>query len=151
MPPDWTIDTYVLYRAVDTDLPALSLLMRIITEKHLVTFDHERNIEREYQTCLKKIERERRNGREILNKWFKIVVAKFAQKFSGHLQQRHRTALARLKFDKSDWPFVAVCSKTLTKNLVSEDTDYTAEVRQYLEREMHIRVLSIQQSLEVRT
>lgn len=149
MSRDWTIDTYVLYMAADVDYKAVEFLSRILREGHQVTFDHERHIEKEYQRCLAKVQCDRKGGSVALKKWFKTVVAKLAQKFSGELQGRHQAKFEELKFDPSDWPFVAVCVNTESKNLVSEDSDYTEKIKEYLQKEMKICVLSIQDSLEV--
>jgi hypothetical protein len=149
MSKDWTIDTYVLYKAADVDYDAVEFLNRILRERHWVAFDHKRHIEKEYQDCLINAQRERKGGSEALKRWFKTVVAKYAQKYSGELQERHQRGLEKMKFDRSDWPFVAVCSRTESKNLVSEDSDYTEGVKNYLQSKMSISVLSIQGSLEV--
>jgi len=148
MSRDWTIDTYVLYKAADVDYDAVEFLNQGLREKQRVTFDHERHIEKEYQSCLKKVQREKKGGGEALKKWFKTVVAKLAQKASGKLQKRHQRALEKLGFDRNDWPFVTVCSKTGSKKLVSEDSDYTKDVKRYLQLKMAINVLSIRDSLE---
>lgn len=147
MGKDWTIDTCVLYKAADVDYEAVEFLHRTLREKHWVTFDHERYIEKEYEKCLIKVQRERKGGSEALKKWFKTVIAKFAQKFSGKLHESHRRALEKLEFDRDDWPFVAVCSKTGSKKLISEDSHYTEDVKCYLQSKMGIDVLSIEDSL----
>jgi predicted nucleic acid-binding protein len=149
MSRDWTIDTYVLYMAADVDYDAVEFLNRVLREGHRVTFDHERHIEKEYQRCLENVQHDRKGGSVALKKWFKIVVAKLAQKFSGKLQRKHQVKFEELKFDLSDWPFVAVCLKTESKNLVSEDSDYTEEIKKYLQKETKICVLSIQDSLKI--
>ena len=134
---DWTVDTCVLYEVVEAKPQATYLLMRIMLKQHRVAFDHEGRIRREYETCVR--------GREnrLVGKWFAHVVSKLAIYFSGRLPNRHRKALEGLGFDRSDWPFVAVCSRTESKNLVSKDSDYTDEVRAYVAKEMDVTVLSI--------
>lgn len=143
---DWTIDTYVLYKAADIEGDAIELLNQIRRKRHQITLDYEGHIEKEYKECL---QYERNFGRDFVSKWFKEVIGKFAQYCSGKLQKRHQIALQKRKFDRSDWPFVAVCSKTKSKKLVSEDSDYTENVKCYLQSEMAINVLSIRDSLEV--
>jgi len=148
MSVDWTIDTFVLYKAADGDIDPCYFLLRVIKERHTVNFDSEKQIEREYSKCFKKVQRERRVGSELLKKWFKEVVAKCYQCYSGKLQEKHKKGLEKLSFDRSDWPFVAVCKKTASKNLVSEESDYKIEVKEYLKKEMDINVLSIHDSLQ---
>jgi len=135
--------------AADVDYDAVEFLNRVLREGHRVTFDHDRRIEKEYQKCLEKVQQDRKGGSVALKKWFKTVVNRLAQKYSGKLQGRHRVKFKELKFDPSDWPFVAVCANTKSKNLVSKDSDYTKEIKEYLQKEMKICVLSIQDSLMI--
>ena len=134
---DWTVDTCVLYEVVEANPKATYFLMRIMLKQHHVAFDHEGHIRREYETCVR--------GREncLVGKWYAQVVSKLAIYFSGRLPNRHRKALENLRFDRDDWPFVAVCSRTESRKLVSEDSDYTEQVRDYVANEMGVTVLSI--------
>jgi len=146
-PPDWTIDTNVLYKAASVDMNAVSFLMTIFKERHIVTFDTEGRIEREYRNCIEKTRIE--GGNELVKKWFIEVVGKLAYKFSGRLSQRHQRSLRKLAFDRSDWPFVAVCSMALSKHLVSDDSDYHDNIKSYLKSSMHINVLSTQEAADL--
>lgn len=150
MSKDWTIDTIVLYKAANTDTDACYFLLNIIEKGDGVVFDFEGRIVQEYNNCLRKIQNERKGSCELVQKWFKHVVAKLAKKCSGKLQQRHKTKFIELNFDSSDWPFVAVCSKTISKKLVSEDSDYTIDVKNYLLKEMKVSVLSVHNCLNRR-
>jgi len=147
---DWTIDTYVLYKAAEVNYDAIVFLNRIIEEKHRVTFDYEDCIKEQYKRCLTKSQCERKGGSEALKKWFIFVVGSLAQKYSGKLYKRYQVKLKKLNFDQSDWPFVAVCAHTKNKNLVSEDSDYSEQIKEYLKKEMNICVVSIQDSLKIR-
>ena len=134
---EWTIDTWVLYQVNKGDLDALNFLL-VVLRHHKVVFDHERHIEREYKRCLKKT----RNG--YLEQWFKRLIARQARVFySGKLPNRHETALLRMKFDRADLPFVGVSFHSKDKLLVSEDNDYTSEVRNYLKQNLQVTVLSL--------
>jgi len=149
MNKDWTIDTYVLYRAADVDYDAISFLQKILNERSEIAFDYEGNIEKEYRDCFIKAQRERKGGSVALKEWFKQIVSKRARKFiSGTLDTKKQKDLADLRFDRSDWPFVAVCSKTASKRLVSEDSDYNEQVKNYLKSEMSIDVLPIKDALK---
>jgi predicted nucleic acid-binding protein len=54
-----------------------------------------------------------------------------------------------MKFDRSDLPFVAVASKSKDKLLVSEDSDYTQKVCNYLQQQLQVKVLSLSQALGI--
>lgn len=140
---DWTIDTCVLYLAARADVDAMYLLLRVLQQAHHVAFDHEGCIQREYRHCVES------TGNPLLRKWFKASVDKLAVFFTGSLSSRHRGALRKLKFHRDDLPFVGVCSRTQSKNLVSEDSDYTREVSEYLSAQMGICVQDIAASLAI--
>ena len=146
---DWTVDTYVLYKAADVDLKAIHFLGNILEEMDIVALDHERCIDNEYKKCIYKIKSKNAEGRTFIMKWFKHIVGKLSTRFSGNLESRHKKALKKLDFHNDDWPFVAVCACTKNKNLVSEESDYNYEVKKYLHEKMEVHVLSIQDSLNV--
>lgn len=140
---EWTIDTWVLYKVDEGDFDALDFLLAVLRH-HRVVFDYERHIEQEYQRCLKQT----RN--RYLEEWFKRLIARQARVFySGGLPDRHKQALLRMKFDRSDLPFVAVASKSKDKLLVSEDSDYTQKVCNYLQQQLQVKVLSLSQALGI--
>ena len=141
---DWTIDTYVLYNAAKNDFDSITLLFGILSAGHLVSFDFEGHIEKEYRRCMKRTAKEK--GNDLLKKWFAEIVAKSAQKFCGKLDKRHKTEFQKLEFDPSDWPFVAVCAYSSSKNLVAEESDYNNEVKLYVKEQMSITVLSVRDS-----
>ncbi len=145
----WTIDTCVLYRAADADVNAAYFLLAILQKGHAVTLDDEGFIEQQYRRCLRRVKRERRSEFRLVDKWFVQAVGKLAQKFSGKLPRRHQIKLEKLRFHRKDWPFVGVCAKTGSKSLVSEDSDYTEKVREYLEEQMEVHVLSVKDSLKI--
>jgi hypothetical protein len=143
---DWTIDTWVLYQIDDPDnLHAENFLMQVLNKKNLVVLDREGNIEKQYRECIfsPKV------SRPFLRKWFKNIQKKnLIYYFEGRLTNKHEQDLLNLKFDRSDIPFVAVCYQTTSKDLVTEDSDfYTVQVKTYLNKEMQIQVLTIQQAV----
>ena len=140
---DWTVDTVVLYLAANANVDSMYLLLRILQETHGVAFDCEGHIEQEYRHCIE------RTRNRLVGKWFKAAVNKLAIVLSGKLTQEHQRAVQRLGFDRDDWPFVAVCSRTESKSLVSEDSDYTGEVREYLHVQMGVCVRDVKASLEI--
>ena len=141
----WTVDTGVLYKAADVDMDASFFLLRVLHVRDLVAFDSDGHIEREYRRCLHRTER--RGGSRLLKEWLRTVTARLAIKFSGRLAARHATAFRAMGFDRDDWPFVGVCSRTASRKLVSEDSDYTPEVRDYLSAEFGVSVLSVEEAL----
>ncbi len=140
---EWTIDTWVLYKVDEGNFDALDFLLAVLRH-HKVVFDHERHIEQEYQRCLK------RTRNRYLEEWFKRLITRQARVFySGRLPNRHERALLRIKFDRSDLPFVGVAHRSKDKFLVSEDSDYTQQVCDYLQQQLQIKVLSLSRALEI--
>jgi len=140
---EWTIDTWVLYKVDEGNFDALDFLLAVLRH-HKVVFDHERHIEQEYQRCLK------RTRNRYLEEWFKRLIARQARVFySGRLPNRHERALLRMNFDCSDLPFVGVTHRSKDKLLVSEDSDYTQQVCDYLQQQLQVKVLSLPRALEI--
>lgn len=140
---DWTIDTCVPYKAIEIDYEAINLLFFILRNRHYIVVDIEDNICTEYRNCLRIAAQNKRDGYEPLKKVLKGLLPDRVKKFSCSLAARHQKKFIEIKFDTSDWPFVAVCSKSHSKDLISEDSDYSEEVMIYLKEEMKINVLSI--------
>ena len=65
------------------------------------------------------------------------------------LPNRYEQALIGMKFDRSDLPFVGVAYRSEDKLLVSEDSDYTPQVCNYLQQQLQIKVLSLPQALGI--
>jgi len=140
---EWTIDTWVLYKVGEGDFDALDFLLAVLRH-HKVVFDHERHIEQEYQRCLK------RTRNRHLEEWFKRLIARRKRVFySCRLPNRYEQALIGMKFDRSDLPFVGVAYRSKDKLLVSEDSDYTQQVCDYLQQQLQVKVLSLSQALKV--
>ena len=140
---EWTIDTWVLYKVDEGNFDALDFLLAVLRH-HKVVFDHERHIEQEYQRCLK------RTRNRYLEEWFKRLIARQARVFySGRLPNRHERALLRMNFDCSDLPFVGVAHRSKDKLLISEDSDYTQQVCDYLQQQLQVKVLSLPRALEI--
>ncbi|MCS6805950.1 MAG: hypothetical protein RMM98_06295 [Acidobacteriota bacterium] len=145
---EWTIDTYVLYKAADVEWSAIMFLGNV-RKRHKVAFDLEAHIEIEYRTCIETTQTQNKPGSELIKRWFADVVAKKARIFhSGKLPVKHEKALRELGFDDDDLPFVAVCRRTTSRLLVSEDSDYTDAIKDYLVQKMGIRVLTIAEAEE---
>jgi predicted nucleic acid-binding protein len=86
----------------------------------------------------------------VLRNWLKRLRDRKAIIFrSGKLPPIHQGALLRMKFDRSDLPFVAVAFQSKDKLLVSEDSDYTQKVCDYLQQQLQVKVLSLSQALEI--
>lgn len=148
---DWTIDTVILYDCAALDMDATNLLTGIIHHKKMVAFDKDKYIERQYISCLKETENEPKiyPAHAVIKAWFKHVIAKFAVKNLGFLQHAHETKLKALMFHDDDFKFVAVCSCSEDKRLVSHDSDYSSEIKVYLKSAMSIDVLSTKEAIDV--
>jgi hypothetical protein len=145
---DWTIDTNVLYQVADANWDAIILLSNIRQNGEFITHDYGGHIETEYWNCISK------TNNELVKKWFIYITnKKRIVWFDGKLSNKHDKKFNELKFDRSDRPFVAVCFRSHSKKLVSEDSDYrecniTPPIKDYLKSEMDIDVLTIREALE---
>ena len=140
---EWTIDTWVLYKVDEGNFDALDFLLAVLRH-HKVVFDHERHIEQEYQRCLK------RTRNRYLEEWFKRLIARKARVFySSKLPNRHEKALLGMNFDRSDLPFVGVAYRSKDKLLVSEDSDYTQKVCDYLQQQLQVKVSPLSQAIKL--
>jgi hypothetical protein len=146
---DWTIDTCVLYRFAENDFKAIRLLLTIREEKHRVAMDEDGLIRDEYERCRKKSEKEHKPGRELLNKVLVEIYSNCAYIYSGKLGKRNEKHLQRLGVNDEDFPFVFVCSQSNCRRLVSQDSDYNEQVKDYLESKLKVNVLTIAESLEI--
>lgn len=80
---------------------------------------------------------------------YRLLAGRGAKVFySGKLPKRHEKALLKLKFDRADFPFVAVASRSKDKLLVSEDSDYTKAVQDYLQQHLQVQVLPVKEALD---
>lgn len=140
---DWTIDTGILYQAAAADMDATYLLLRILRQAHNVAFDHDGHIQREYRRCVES------TSNPLLRKWVRACADKLAVFYTGKLNSRQKQALNDLSFDRDDWPFVGVSSRTESGNLVSEDSDYTSKVTEYLSAQLGICVRDIATALAI--
>lgn len=140
---EWTIDTWVFYRADEGDIDAAELLLSV-ARNHKIVLDYEGAIESEYSRFFKSAKS------RFIAECYKLLANRGAKVFySGKLPQRHERALLRLKFDRSDLPFVAVASKSKDKLLVSEDSDYTPIICDYLSRQLQVQVLKVAQAVNL--
>jgi hypothetical protein len=119
-------------------------LLHEIKSHHKIALDHGRSILKEYFRNL--------NGNSHAGQWVRITVARADKTMwrAGKVPQRHsQVLLAELKFDPSDIVFVGVAYETADRIIVTEDSDYSTEVRNYLSCEMGISVVSVSEALEL--
>jgi len=65
------------------------------------------------------------------------------------VSSRHEDGLVSiLRFDRADLVFVGVASNGPDRLIVSEDSDYSPEVRTYLETNLGVLVLSVREALD---
>jgi len=147
---DWTIDTWVLYLAGEANWDSLHFLTGVQHKESTAVFDTEGEIERQYRRCMKNMRKEPSSylAYRIVERWLVDVVNKGRiLKYSGKLPSKHKRKLDKLKFDNDDHAFVGACSRSSSKRLVAEESDYTQEVRQYLEQEMQVTVHSVDSAI----
>ena len=142
---EWVIDTGVLVRAFahsqDFDLAALSFAISVL-RRHRVALDFQGRVEGEYFRNL-------RNSVQFWEWWRAMLDGNKITRRDGRLSNRHRRHLVNnLRFHDDDLPFVAVASRGSSKLLATEDSDYTAQVREYLYAALGVAVLSAADALE---
>ena len=142
---EWVIDTGVLFRAHDqtvkADLDAQAFIQNVRLSHH-IALDFQGHITAEYQ----------RNLMQYIpfRLWWDAMwkLGKIVQR-DGILDSRPRRHLIEnLRFDADDLPFVAVASKGSSKFLVSVDSDYTPEVREYLSNQLGVTTYGISDALQ---
>jgi hypothetical protein len=144
-----TIDTWILYKAGECIPKPVIFLMQVLEKKYYVNFDIEKEIEREYKSCISTLQSQNQPGTELIIKWFVKVVSKSARIHTGKLPKNHEHHLSRLKFDKTDFKFVSVCHRGNSKILVAEESDYNDRIKEYLETRMGISVFSVAEALSM--
>lgn len=142
-PYEFVIDTIVLYKASEFCKPAITLLYDV-NECHTIALDNQSKIFKQYCRCFSIVKN------ELVKKWWKTITKKTCKFnfYDGELPYRIRqTLFNNLSFDRDDEPFVAVASNTKDNLLVSEDSDYTSQIKNYLNTKLKIEVLLITDAL----
>jgi hypothetical protein len=144
---EWVLDTWLLEIAQNPhdprSLDAVSLL-RELKLAHRIGLDHGRGILREYFNHV--------TPGSHAAQWLKAMLPRADKTVwrAGLMSQRRKDCLIKeLKFDRSDLIFVGVSSEGPDRLLVSEDSDYSAEVKGYLLEECGVRVLSVAEAMTV--
>ena len=142
---EWVIDTGVVVRAsnpsTETDLDVQAFVQNVRLSHHIAV-DIQGHISDEY----------RRNAMQYIpfRLWWDSMwkLGKVVQR-DGRLGNRPRQHLVGiLRFDDDDLPFVAVASRGTSKFLVSIDSDYTPEVKDYIHSELGVTTFNISDALE---
>lgn len=143
---EWVLDTWALRVAQDyrhpKSLQTLALLEEI-KQRHRIAIDHGGLVLVEY--------RNNAPWNTHAGQWLNLILSRSNNVFSrtGKLSRRHESDLLEgLHFDKSDLVFLALASEGPDKFLVAEESDYSAQVREYLAEELGVTVLTIEQALE---
>jgi len=111
-------------------------LIQAIRQSHHIAVDHQGRIQAEYEKNLR--------DSVIFRLWIAAMWKLNKVMFrDGQLSNRHYDHLVgQLRFDNDDLPFVAVASRGVSKLLVTEDSDYSEQVREYLTEELAVEVLN---------
>ncbi len=139
---DYVIDTCILVEANNDNKERAFTFMRLLfkLEDHRICLDNKREILKEYE----------RNDiyKEFSGIWFKNMhrAAKILY-VKKEIEKRQRKDLIKLRFDTDDIKFVATAN-ACGKRIISNDTDYTAVIVQYLWEEMGIIILHPNSELE---
>jgi len=140
------IDTWVIATAGEwldrqAAFDATGFLYKVY-QSHRMAIDFDGEIEREYRPYI--------NAQPFLQQWWTQMVGT-ARKIVRYSSCPPRVCrdhlLNRLGFDASDIKFVGVASRTYSKYVVSEDSDYTHEVKQYLFSALHITTFTLAEAL----
>jgi hypothetical protein len=140
---EWVLDTQVLVVASSGDHLCLdaATLLRSILENHFVALDYDSEIIAEYSR--------RVPANSLAARWWTEMNQRGRFVFhSSKLTQRNRRRLERVRFDPSDWKFVGVASRTASRLLVAEESDYwEPSVAQCIQNEMGISLLKVTAAL----
>jgi hypothetical protein len=143
----YTVDTNIIGLAARGDMDAAYLLIHIKRKNCQVVFDNSNKIYDEYERCIHRAEMNRLAGSELMRNWLKHIV-NYSTWINGNLTNRQQESLTRLGFDPTDWKFVATCAYSQDKALVAQESDYCEEVNTYLNEELKIFVMNIEQSIQ---
>jgi len=143
---EWVLDTWLLEIAQDpfneASLRALTLLEEI-KSRHRIGVDFEYRILREYFRYAR--------ADSHVGQWLRVIIGrsdKVVWRAGNVASERKNKLLNDLGFDRADLVFVGVAAEGPDKVIVSEESDYSEPVRDYLAREMQVRVLSVGEALE---
>lgn len=141
---EWVLDTWVLRTAEnrndDRRYDALKLLFEI-EDNHSIAVNQK--IVEEYQRHLR--------PRTCVSKWWSKmskVSEKISFKGGGLPRNKKSYLLNNLGFHQKDIPFVTVAYQTNPKLLVTEDSDYTDSIKDYLNSKLGIVCLPVREALE---
>ena len=142
---EWVVDTQILEIASTGEHPLAldaAALLRAIRECHLVAIDCEGEIVHEYDPHL-------RPG-TLAEQWWAQMNQRAKIRWHSHrLSQARRRKLSQLGFDASDWKFVGVASRTASRLLVAEESDYWAPaVAHCIQNEMRISLVRITEAVQ---
>ncbi len=139
----YVVDTCILvnanYQDCEKAFPFLELLI-MIKKEHEICLDTKGEIWREYE----------KNGlyKGFSGEWYKNMQRankiKYVKKTIG---KKSKNELLKMKFDPDDIKFVAtayVCGK----RIISDDTDYSEEIVNYLLEKMEIRIFCSRSRLD---
>lgn len=141
------LDTFVLKVGQNADdersLDVLALLHGI-NSSHTIAVDYGHLILGEY---FRNIPSDCHAG-----KWLGVVSSRSDKLVfrDGRVTNVHRDILLnQLHFDRSDLVFVGVAARTPDRILVSEESDYSENIKEYLLDEIGVRVVSIHEALQL--
>ena len=144
---EWVLDTWLLMIAqTPSDERSLDavFLLRQIKLGHRIGLDHGREIVNQYYRNLNKYSHAAEWLGAMLRRADKTMFR------TGLLPQDKRDHLTQfLKFDRSDLVFVGVAHEGTDKLLVTEESDYTPEVRRFLLTDCGVRVASIAEAIKI--
>ena len=141
---DIVIDTSILYECANINGTAIYLLENYIRKNIFICFDFEEKILSEYKKCFIKIKKAKSPGEKFLQKWFSKISSKLIKQYSGNLTQKQKQDLKDLSFHNDDYVFVGVAIKSISKIIISEDSDYNESVKNYLSKVLNILVDNIE-------
>jgi len=144
----------VLNEATKLDSPQFFEAQGLLTtllDQHHPALDVGGVVQRQYERCIARCRQPGRLSPEWLKKWFASVMARGRVYWhDGSVPRRHWRALlsAPYSFDDDDEAFVGVAHRTPDKLLVSEDGDYTTDVKAYVSEHLGVQVLTVGEARE---
>jgi hypothetical protein len=124
----WVVDTCILDSCVPEkeekgkgiDLDCVAFLVHHMDSQDSVILDNEGEILKQYKRKIKLYE-----PFNIVAAWFTHLTNKgLLYSVSGHLKEDYVESLRKMKFHDDDLVFVAVASNSISKKIVSTDSDF---------------------------
>jgi hypothetical protein len=147
---DCTVDTTVIGRAFYQDFDGMNAveILNQIRRSHRIVLDYKLEIYDEYRGRIQSAKADRLPT-GMVERWLKHAKDSARVLFCELTAQEVRDLRSR-GFDRNDEKFVAACKYSDDKNLIATDSDYSAEIKEFLDTNFQIRVYHVDECISRR-